>query len=116
MAKKKFQKKKDLTLCRALVDLGFHVSDTDQGVFYAHDGNDITGLAIYVDDYLITKTSYEPFTNYRQRLGTIFALTYLGGIHWLLGIKISATAELAPYHSRRHVIPTPFSNASHYPM
>lgn len=38
-----------------LVDLGFHVSDTDQGVFYAHDGNDITGLAIYVDDYLITK-------------------------------------------------------------
>jgi len=50
-------------------------------------------LAIHVDDCLITSTSKELIANYRTRLDTIFALTDLGGIHWLLGIKIMRDRE-----------------------
>jgi len=76
------------TLVRTLADLGFHVSDADPGVFYAHDRDDITMLASHVDDCVITGTSKELITDYKQRLDAIFSLTDLGGIHWLLGIKI----------------------------
>ena len=50
-------------------------------------------LAIYVDDCLITGTSPELIINYRHRLDSIFALTDLGGIHWLLGIKVMRDRE-----------------------
>jgi hypothetical protein len=50
-------------------------------------------LAIHVDDCLITGNSKQLISDYRQRLDTIFALTDLGGIHWLLGIKIMRDRE-----------------------
>ena len=71
-----------------LADEGFHVSNADPGIFYAHDGDDITMLATHVDDCVITGTSKDLIADYKYRLDDIFSLTDLGGIHWLLGIKI----------------------------
>ena len=49
------------TLCCTLADLGFHISDADPGVFYTYNGDNITMLAIYIDNCLITGTScYNP--------------------------------------------------------
>jgi hypothetical protein len=45
-------------------------------------------LTIYVDDCLITGTSPELVISYQQHLDSIFALTDLGGIYWLLRIKV----------------------------
>ena len=76
------------TLVHTLTDEGFHVSDADPGIFYAHDGDDITMLATHVDDCVITRTSKDLIADYKQRLDAVFSLTDLGGIHWLLRIKI----------------------------
>ena len=76
------------TLVCTLTDEGFHVSNTDLGIFYAHDRDDITMLATHVDDCIITGTSKDLIVDYKQHLNAIFSLTDLGGIHWLLGIKV----------------------------
>jgi len=66
------------TLVHTLADLGFHISDADPGVFYAHDRDDITMLASHVDDCVITRTSKELIADYKQHLNAIFSLTDLG--------------------------------------
>ena len=68
-------------LCHTLADLGFKVSNTDPGVFYAYNGNHITMLAIHVDNCIITGSSQDLIISYRQHLDTIFSLTDLGSIY-----------------------------------
>jgi hypothetical protein len=77
------------TLCRALEDIGFTVNDADPGVFSACNGNNITILAIHVDDCLITGSSPDLIADYKQKLNARYSLTNLGPVHWLLGIKIT---------------------------
>ena len=45
-------------------------------------------LATHVDNCVITGTSKDLIADYKHRLDAVFSLTDLGGIHWLLGIKI----------------------------
>ena len=76
-------------LCRILTDLGFHASIADPGVFIARTSNHILILAVHVDDCALTGSSSELINAYKQKLNERYALTDLGPIHWLLGIKIS---------------------------
>ena len=46
-------------------------------------------LAIHVDDCILTGSSPELISQYKSKLNNSFALTDLGPIHWLLGIKIT---------------------------
>jgi hypothetical protein len=77
------------TLVRALTSLNFHITHTDPGVFYARIGEDILILAVHVDDCILTGSSSELITLYKQKLNDCYALTDLGPVHWLLGIKIT---------------------------
>ena len=81
------------TLCRALNDLGFVANDADPGVFFAHDGEHVTILAIHVDDCLITGSSTNLISSYKEKLNSHYSLTDLGPVHWLLGLKITHNRE-----------------------
>jgi hypothetical protein len=76
-------------LRRILIDLGFRVSSADPGVFYARIDEHILILAVHVDDCAMTGSSAKLICLYKRKLNEQYALTDLGPIHWLLGIKIS---------------------------
>jgi hypothetical protein len=81
------------TLYRALTGEGFHVNAADPGVFFARNNEQVTILAIHVDDCMITGSSGDLISEYKQRLHSRYSLTDLGPIHWLLGIKITCDRE-----------------------
>ena len=77
------------TLSRALANLGFSVSQADLGVFFACIGKDILILAVHVDDCIFTGSSSKLVVQYKTKINACYALTDLGPVHWMLGIKIT---------------------------
>jgi hypothetical protein len=77
------------TLARALTDLGFVISSADPGVFYTRVDEHLLVLAVHVDDCILTGSSPDLIAQYKTKLNACYALTDLGPIHWLLGIKIT---------------------------
>ena len=77
------------TLTRALAGLGFRTSQADPGVFYARVDNHILILPVHVDDCMLTGSSAKLIAEYKNKLNQCYALTDLGPVHWLLGIKIT---------------------------
>ena len=77
------------TLARALADLGFRITQADPGVFYARVKDHCLILAIHVDDCVLTRDSAELIAEYKIKLNDCYALTDLGPVHWLLGIKVT---------------------------
>jgi hypothetical protein len=76
------------TLARALKNLGFTTSVADPGVFIARVSGQILILAVHVDDCVLTGSSSNLISEYKQKLNSCYALTDLGPVHWLLGIKV----------------------------
>jgi len=76
-------------LCHVLTDLGFEVSQADPGVFYTQAKGHILILAVHVDDCMMTGSSGELIEQYKQKFHAHYALTDLGPLHWLLGIKVT---------------------------
>ena len=76
------------TLKTTLEELGFTRSNYDHGVFYLKKGGLII-LAIHVDDCTITGTTQALLDDTKRRLNVRYALTDLGPIYWLLGIKVT---------------------------
>jgi Reverse transcriptase (RNA-dependent DNA polymerase) len=54
-----------------------------------HVGIDFLALAFHVDDCILTGSLLELIAQYKQKLNEQYALTDLGPVHWLLGIKIT---------------------------
>ena len=77
------------TLTRALKSLGFRASVADPGVFIARASGQILILAVHVDDCVLTGSSSDQIAQYKQKLNSCYALTDLGPVHWLLGIKVT---------------------------
>ena len=77
------------TLTRALADMGFRTSSADPGVFITKPDHHILILAIHIDDCILTGSSPELISQYKSKLNDCYALTNLGPIHWLLGIKVT---------------------------
>ena len=76
-------------LSRALANLGFSISQADPGVFFTCIGKDILILAVHVDDCIFTGSSAGLVVQYKTKINACYALTDLGPVHWLLGIKIT---------------------------
>src|SRR6267142_4439955 len=76
------------TLVRALDGLDFHITYADPGVFFVRIGEHILILVVHVDDCMFTGSSMKLIMQYKQKLNAYYALTDLGPVHWLLGIKI----------------------------
>jgi hypothetical protein len=69
--------------------LGSKRAETDYGVFYTHIGWDIILLEIHVDDCVLTGSNSALLTEFKQKISTIYKLTDIGPINWLLGIKVT---------------------------
>ncbi len=76
-------------LRKALIDLGFHVSSADPGVFYTWIGEHLLVLAVHVDDCGMTGNSPKLIALYKRKLNNHHTLTELGPVNWLLGIKVT---------------------------
>ena len=77
-------------LCKALEALGFTRSETDHGVFFKKNGNDIIILAVHVDDCTVTGNSQVLIDKFMVEMNEKhYKLTDTGPASWLLGIKIS---------------------------
>jgi hypothetical protein len=72
-----------------LIDLGFRMSSADPGVFYAHIGRHLLVLMVHVDDCRMTGNSPKLIVLYKHKLNDQHALTELGPVNWLLGIKVT---------------------------
>jgi hypothetical protein len=75
-------------LTQTLTDLGLHVTQADPGIFYMEIREHVLIMGVHVDDCVITGSPAEFITRYKHKLHARYALTDLGLIHWLLGIKI----------------------------
>jgi hypothetical protein len=58
-------------------------------VFFTHVDEHILMLAVHMVDCIFTGSSKELIMLYKQKLNDCYALTDLGPIHWLLGIKVT---------------------------
>ena len=80
-------------LSRALANLGFRTTQADPGVFVAYDQGHILILVVHVDDCTFTGSSAKLIFAYKKKINDCYALTDLGPISWLLGIKITRNRE-----------------------
>ena len=80
-------------LARALIDLGFHITQVDPSVFYLRIEVHIIILVIHVNDCVITGSSAKLITNYKAKFNARYALTDLGPVSWLLGLKVTRDRE-----------------------
>jgi hypothetical protein len=64
-------------------------AETDYGIFYTHIGQDIILLTIHIDDCVLTGSNLALLTEFKQKISSIYKLTDMGPISWLLGIKVT---------------------------
>ena len=76
-------------LCKALIDLGFHVSSVDPGMFYVWIGEHLLMFMVHVDDCGMTGDSPKLIALYKRKLNNRHTLTELRPVHWLLRIKVT---------------------------
>ena len=69
--------------------MGFKKSSTDTAVFYWHNKNNFAIIGAAVDELTITATNEEIIHGVKQDLEWVFKMKDLGGIHWLLNLKIN---------------------------
>jgi hypothetical protein len=72
-----------------LANFNFQITVADPGVFCIHKNGHLLILAVHVDDCMLTSDSAKMITEFKEKLNNCYALTDLGPIHWLLGIKIT---------------------------
>jgi hypothetical protein len=60
----------------------------DLGIFHTEIREHVLIMGVYVDNCVITGSSPELIDEYKCKLHVKYALTDLGPVHWLLGIKI----------------------------
>jgi len=77
----------------ALIDLGFCVTQVDPSVFYLWMEVHIIILVIHVNDCVITSSSTKLIDAYKMKFNTHYALTDLGPVSWLLGLKVTYDHE-----------------------
>ena len=82
------QKWYDTLLCTP-PNLGFSVGQADLGVFITHVDEHLLVLLVHINNCIFTRSSSKLIMQYKEKINDCHALTDLGPIHWLLGIKIT---------------------------
>src|SRR6266404_6052396 len=77
------------TLSCTLADLGFQKMHADPGVFYTCSEETLLILAVHVDDCIITGNSPAGIKDFKKQVHERYAITDIGPIHWILGIKVT---------------------------
>jgi hypothetical protein len=64
-----------------LIDLGFHVSNVDPGMFHTHVDEIVLILAIHIDDCTLTRSSSKLIKQYKVMINKHYEFTDLGPIY-----------------------------------
>ncbi|XP_028965114.1 uncharacterized mitochondrial protein AtMg00810-like [Malus domestica] len=73
--------------------LGFQSSHADPSLFVQSSQQGIVVLLLYVDDVILTGSSFQLIAQVIKALTTEFEMKDLGDLHYFLGLQISHTAE-----------------------
>ncbi|KAH9659677.1 hypothetical protein KPL70_023950 [Citrus sinensis] len=76
----------------SLLQWGFQTSRSDTSLFLKHTGSDILVILIYVDDILVTGSSYAQIEKIIALLGSEFALKDLGDFNYFLGLEVTPSS------------------------
>jgi len=76
------------TLMHMLTKLGFFITYANPGAFYVCVGENILILMVHIDNCILMGNSSKLITCYERKLNNCHALTDLGLVYWLLGVKI----------------------------
>jgi len=82
-----FSKLKD-----TLISLGYTQSKSDYSLFLNKTSIQITIIAVYVDDILLTGSNYKKIRHVKQHLNKK-CIKDLGKLHYFLGLEVSHTTE-----------------------
>lgn len=79
----------DLFLC----NLGYHKSELEPCLFTKSDGNSITIIALYVDDFFVFSNDSVETEDLKTKLGTNFKIKDLGRVRQCLGMRVNVDKE-----------------------
>ena len=74
-----------------LISLGFVQSKNDYSLFLNKTSTNITILAVYVDDILLTGSDSKEIQHVKQCLNEKFGIKDLGSLHFFLGLEVQHT-------------------------
>ena len=80
--------------------LGFHKCSVDQAIFFKSNKpkNEITVVAVHVDDYTITASNLGLIDEFKAGLRKHVEVTDLGELHWMLGVEIKRNRHAGLIH------------------
>jgi hypothetical protein len=84
--------------------LDFHKCSVDQAVFYKanKDKNEVTVVAVHVDDCTITATNLKLINEFKAGLWKHVEVTDLSELHWMLGVEIKRDWRAGTIHMSQH--------------
>jgi len=86
-----------------LTHLVFQRCNTDQTVFFHHQGRAIIIVLIHINDCTIAATSIVLITDFKVQIARHVKITDFGKLHWLLSIKIKRDHEWRILHLSQHL-------------
>jgi len=78
-------------LKETLMSFGYTQSKNDYSLFLNKTSTNITIIAVYVDDILLTGSDYKEIQHIKSCLNAKFGIKDLGKLHYFLGLEISQT-------------------------
>jgi hypothetical protein len=78
---------------KILIDIGFSRCHSDPNVYTNKIGSHLIILVLYVDDLLLTGSDSKLLNHVKTSLKKKFDMTYLGFLHYFLGLQVLQTNE-----------------------